>query len=276
MTKAKNVQEELDIHRRKQVLVAVTLFGENKKYVVPKFLEMYDACIRPFNMVATVIYGDHNIDTHPTGLKYQHMQSPGWYAEDMLMASREQARLDAIERDVDIMVWHGIDALWQSPKDFAKMLNTVTTTRRVVAPLISARNWADQPVTRRFVPAAQSDVNDPVQYTQVQTDVPDDELLSNWMIPTGFPGADNIFIPREYFDLSLTDGHDPWYKRVEEGRVNVCCEENWIWNLLNRESPNHPVYCDTSVKVWHVHEDGRANMYKGITKRLEDLSWQRS
>lgn len=270
-----------------RILVAVTLFGNGKDYVLPKFKQMAEHCMRhPQNDFSTIetdvrVYGDHNLSSDKyKWIQYHHQTSPGFYAEDMLMKSREQARLDAIREDYDLMVWHGVDALWQKPYDFYRLAWTSHIRQTVVSPLIAARTDENQAVCRRFKKGYRgiSSVGPKVLglhwiWAEEQEEIDEGELLSGELIETGFPGADNMFIPKKWFNVSLTDGHDPWYKRVAQGRANLCCEENWVRNVLNQGAN---VYCDTKVKVWHVHEDGTARMYKGITERLENLHWPAS
>lgn len=238
-----------------KVLVGVVDIGEGKAYARAKFDEMARACIEGPG-VDIVFFANRE---HP---RYNTIVTDFYsnYAEDMLTAGREEFRRMAIVGEYDRMVWQGIDAFFRNRDDFERLLNHNVD---VVAPLISARQWEDEAVARRFLRLGS-------RYLEEQVDIPHAELLGDReLVPSGFPGADNIVIDRRLFYIDFK-GHVPWYVRHANGETNICVEEFWCLQALNR---GYNIFVDTRCKVWHVHEDHTARMFKGITKRLEDLSW---
>lgn len=238
------------VSRLPDVLVGVTRFTFAKGYCDLKWREMMFECVEPLAQIMVVSERpDQDFDT-------LLMDTPGWYAEDMLMHSREKIRLQAIEGGYEKMAWFGIDAMLESRADFERLISHDVD---VVAPLIPARTDADVAVARRFVGNSLE-----------QTDIPDEELLQGGLVPSGFPGADNIVIDESCFHISILDGHTPWYERVARGEPNVCGEEYWVWKA---QQEGFGVFVDADVKAYHVHEDCVARMYKGIEKPLSELSW---
>lgn len=241
--------------KRGDVLVGIVNFTNAKDYCRPQFLDMMTHCIEP-------VVGEENIlvvgDQPDPWWNTKVVPPVGFYAEDMLTVGREYFRQYAIEKGYQKMVWQGVDAFWQTPDDFAKVLNHKGLD--VVSPLITARAASNEAICRRFV-----------GHSEEQVDVPDSQLGQDWVIPTGFPGADNIIIDSKVFHYPFAEGHTPWYERVAEGRPIVCVEENWILTLLKE---GHQTWCDTSVKVGHAHDvDGITRFYKSIEFPTNQLSW---
>jgi hypothetical protein len=239
------------------VLVGITSYTANKSYVFPKLEEMLEACVVP-------VVGRDNIivvgDTPICGdFPFYPMPLPGHYAEDMLMASRQKMLEFAIAHDYDKLVWQGVDALFQNKEDFERLVS-YPSSFDLIAPLISARADASHAICRRFLSLLEGD----------QVDVPEEELHSGELILTGFPGADNIVLNKQVFEVPFTEDHDPWYERVAEGRTNVCVEEEFVRRCLLL---GHHCWCDTALKVFHVHEDGIARMWPGIERPMAELSW---
>lgn len=238
-------------------LVGITSYTAAKSYVFPKLEEMLEACVVP------VVGREHIVvvgDTPIAGdFPFYPMPFPGGYAEDMLMASRQKMLEFAVGGSYDKLVWQGCDALFQSQADFERLV-TYPASFDLIAPLISARSDSSHAICRRFVS----------MHSEEQEDVPEGELGSGKLILTGFPGADNIVLNQQVFGVPFTDGHDPWYKRVAEGKPNVCVEEEFVRRCL---IDGYSCWCDTAIKVWHVHEDGIARMWPGIERSMSELSW---
>jgi len=244
-----------------KVLVAVTWCSNAKHYVMPKFWEMLDACVR-HDDVDILVLGDQSDVPEWVVHEPVSWKSGSTYAEDMLWATRDYATEYAKAGDYDVMVWHGVDALWQSRADFWQVLSNLGDVH-AVAPLISPRNDSSRAIARRFIG------NGAGSYSLQQVDIPRTELESGKLVSSGFPGADNIMISKKAFDIGF-DGHSAWYQRVSNGGTNVCVEEYWVWRALVK---GYRVAVDTSVKVWHVHEDLVARMPYGIEKPLGDITW---
>lgn len=242
-------------------LVAVTFSSGAKAYAMPLFSAMAHAVYEPHADVR--IYGDWNVG----GFEQIFVPTPNasTYAEDMLMATRERAFADARAEGRPALVLAGIDALLETPSEFARLLNEAQFLRGAVAPLITARSDANHAICRRFYRAPGGGHLD---LLETQHDVPVRELTGGDLIPTGFPGADNLVVSSELFDVPFAEGHTPWYERVAQGRVNLCVEEEWVLRCLRA---GHRFACDTSVKAWHVHEDGVARRWRGVEKRMGDL-----
>ena len=246
-----------------RVLVAVTWCSHGKDYVVPKFMEMADHVFVLNPNVDVVFFGD----MVPPG-PYAHVPvdwGGAFYAEDMLMATREEARKYAIKGGYDILMWHGIDALWQSLTDFSLMVAKVNLRNPVIAPVISARADSRFWIARRFRwnPDEQA-------YGENQYDISKAEINGH-LVRSGFPGADNIAIHRSVFEYVGFEGHTKWYERVAQGRENLCVEEWWCLKAINL---GYRIHVDTSTFVWHVHEDGIARMIDGIERDMETLTWK--
>ena len=253
-----------------RVLCGIIRYSAAKDYIVPKFVEMLEQCIMPIEGVDVAWALEEGAPELPGDFHLHPFEGKSLaYAEDMLMIGRESFRTMAIMGEYDAMLWQGIDALWQSREDVEKILKHLEAPGvPVVAPLISARADSNFAIARRFVSEPSTS---PLQFTEDQVDIPVEELSGGSIIPSGFPGADNIALRKDTFDVTWMEGnHDQWYKRVAEGRPNICCEEWLIRELRNR---GQFTWLDTSVKVWHVHEDGVARMWPGIEKPLADLSW---
>lgn len=244
-----------------KVLYSIVLYGHAKNYVVPKWIEMANECIFPVNGVDLIIGADSPRDEFP-GHNFVPLRPGLTYVEDMLIPLREKFREMAIYGEYDKLVWGGIDCLFQTRSDFERLINHDVDA---VAPLISARTDPNAPVARRF---EQNHYDG--WFSEEQYDIHDWELLrSKELILSGFPGADAYVVDKKLFGITY-DGHIPWYQRVANGQPNLDCMEYWTLMALNRGAK---IYVDPLVKVWHVNEDGWAHMYKGIRKRMEELTW---
>jgi hypothetical protein len=246
-----------------RTLVGIVAYGDSKAYIMPKFNEMLDACIRPVEAVDIAWVSDRHIKNGDFNLI---MTGSHLYVEDMLIEGRELLRKFALQHGYTKLCHQGVDCLWQSQQGFERVLSHDVP---IVGPLITARNDPDFAVARRFHAEG---VEPPYQYKEEQYDIPEFELESGLLIPSGFPGADAIFYRQDVMDLSF-EGHKPWYLRVRDGETNIECMEYTILNAANR---GQAAYVDTMVKVWHVHENGVANMWKGITKPMNELEWPAS
>lgn len=240
-----------------RTLVGITNFTHAKDYVMPAFHKMAERCITP-------VVGHENVmvvsERSDPVFNTQIMPVPGVYAEDMLTASRDYIMKRARREGFDRVVLQGVDALYQTRKDFE---NLISRPVEIVAPLICARNMPHMAVARRFIRRED-------KITEEQVDIPRKELMSGKLIKSGFPGADNIVITKNCFDIPFAEGHKPWYKRVADGEHNLCVEENWVRNAL---IAGHQAWVDTSIKVYHVHEDCIAGLYPNKVCQLKDLRW---
>jgi hypothetical protein len=236
-----------------RVLIGVTDYGDAKGYIMPSFLQML-AAIRRRSLHDVHIAWAGN--AAPMPVEWELIGTPGLtYADDMLRESREWFM--TLAPSYGRVVWQGVDALYQSVEDFDKLV-AGGAVADVVAPLICARADEGFAIARRFVDS-----------TKVQYDIPDEELCSGRIVPSGFAGADNFFISPSAYSVEVQD-YVPWYVKVNNGKPNTCYEEDWVWQaLLEGKS----VMLDTSVPVWHVHEDNIARMYPGIRQPLSELPW---
>lgn len=247
------------------ILVALTLCGHSKDYVLSRFWEMADACLRRDD-VDLVVLGDRP-DATPEWATFQPVE---WrlgstYAEDMLWATRDYASELARAGDYDAMMWHGVDALWDTRDGFDALLAGLNHYD-VVAPLIAARTDSSVAVARRFLPR---ETGEGSPWLLEQEYIPTSELLSGAYVEAGFPGADNILISRRCYDVNF-HGHRAWYERVAKGETNVCVEEYWCWKAKNR---GFSIAVDTSTHVWHVGEDMIARQYPSVEVSVEALEW---
>lgn len=244
-----------------RILACVSLFTHAKDYVIPKWKEMAKACFVPMegDELDIIVYGDQKID----GYQHKFIPLPGPMSEDMLMVSRDRGRLDAIAGGYDVLMWVGVDALWQSAEAFQHCSWYACENDAVIAPLICARTDASYPVCRRF------DEDSSGTPLETQHEIDADELLSGRIIPAGFPQADATFIPRPMFAIDWAD-HMPWYTRVENGFPNLCAEEYWCYKAAKI---GWEISCHTGRKAWHVDHDSTARMYPGINVPLETLTW---
>jgi hypothetical protein len=250
-----------------KLLVGIVNFTDAKAYCDEKLIEMMEACVVPF-ADEIIFVGDRlppAISNSNCPYMWHKMECASTYAEDHLIMGREWLREYAIEEGFDKMLWQGMDCFWQSPHSFANVMNRDVS---VVSAITCARTDADVAIARRFVDWAGN-----------QENIPDNELLlsaSNLkykagLVPSGFMGADAIFMDRDVFFYPFAEGHAPWYERNAQGRVPLCVEENWILNLHKEEVLD--TYVDVMNRVWHCHEDGTARMWKGIESPMSELSW---
>jgi hypothetical protein len=241
-----------------KTLCCVTLYGPGKDYVLAAFSEMARACL--VGEMDVVVYGDHPLE----GFKHRPMPWPGPYAEDMLWASRAQSIHDAREGGYGVLVWHGVDALWQSPTDVMDVLYGPADFP-IRAPLICGRTDATYPVCRSFARTADGG------YAEEQEEIDVDRLLDgDWFQNQGFPGADNIMIDDDVFERIDFEGHVPWYERVARGQTNLNCEEFFC---LKAVRAGFDIWTNAGVKVWHAHEDRIARMWPGTEVPLTSLRW---
>lgn len=251
-----------------KTLVGIINYGGAKMYMFPKLIEMLESCIFPIPGVTVMWATDLPAETasqiYPGDVFYEIPEKGLTYAEDMLMHGREAFRQLAIEDGYDAMLWQGVDAPWMSREDVERILKMLEEPDvAVAAPLISARDDGNFAIARRYV-------HTEGQFSEFQVNIPAVELSSGDVIHAGFPGADNIALRKDTFDISWKDGHIQWYRRVVAGSPNLCFEEWLLRELSNR---GQVAWLDTAVKVWHVHEDCVARMWPGIEKPLSDLSW---
>lgn len=246
-------------------LFAVTLNGYGKDYVLPAFANMARACYQPLGDV--IIYGDRELWAKENGFFYRHVPAPLAYAEDMLTLTREQAFQDARENHYDQIVLCGVDALFEEKVD-AELFFSLSCEYDMLAPLITARDRSGYTILREFIKEGEL-------YGLKQQEIPEERLSVQYsasgIIQCGFGGADNLAISRRVFEqIDFTADHTPWYQRHAAGEINVCVEEYFIQRALNA---GYRSWCDTQTRVWHVHEDGIARMWKGIDKPLSELNW---
>lgn len=254
-----------------RVLCGVVDYGHGKAYVRDKFWEMAESCLIP-NDGLDLVVASHD-PSLARGHSFIQMNGHHAYVEDMLMEAREVMRRWALDSGYDKLMWQGIDALWQSREDVRQVL---WNRQDIVAPLISARSDSQHAVARRFRRGinpfnldGNGDLGAP-WWVEEQDDIPEPELRSGSIVPAGFPGGDNIVLARRVLDRSWLGAHKPWYKRVADGETNIECIE---WFCLDAIRKGYTSWVDTGVKVWHVHEDGIARMWKGIEKPMGELTW---
>lgn len=252
-----------------KILCGIVYYGHGKQYVYPQFINMMNRCM-VMDDVKFAWATDH--DPPLPGMSpcdYVIPMGPGHvYVEDMLIDGRDKIRQIGLDEGFDKVLYQGIDCLWQSREDF---LAVASHDVPVVSALTSARSDSNYAVARRFKLdehyIAEPDELAPI--TLEQEDISDDELNRGGLIRSGFPGADAIFFRNDTLQYDWGD-HDPWYIRQARGGVNVDCMEYTCYKLITL---GKRCYVDADRKVWHVHEDGIARMWKGIEKPLNDLSW---
>jgi hypothetical protein len=241
-----------------KILYGVTLMGAAKNYIVPKFIEMANACIVPHADVLLVgdveIPGFRHISCHARQVRPN-------FAEDMLWETDLVIQRTAIAEGYDVMFPAGIDQLWDSPDDLPALVANMGEYDGM-GTLQAARTDSNVAVCRRFVNG-----------DGTQIDVPDGELESGAIIETGFPGFDTCALTRRAFRIPWWD-LDPhamaWYERVEAGLVNICAQE---WLVMELQRYGMKVGCNTAIKTWHVHEDMTARMWRGIERDVREMSW---
>lgn len=252
-----------------RTLVGIVAYGSQKDYVVPKFLEMKQHCMDVEGVDfawATGMAADQAAEVYPGDL---HIEMPAGcvFVEDMLIIARDAFRRLAMQGEYDKVCYQGIDCLWRSRDDFLSVMHQEVD---VVSALTSARTDSNAAVARRFESRHHvSKSVSPDTWGEKQYDIPDEELMAGDLVWSGFPGADAIFFDSGTFGVDW-DEHVPWYRRVEQGRPNLDCMEYLCMKLMNK---GFRCFVDTSVRVWHVHEDRVARMWKGIEVPLSDLSW---
>lgn len=255
-----------------RVLYSITSFTTAKDYVHDAFVRMAEACIAPYADIR--VYGDRPIGADRILGSYPHIwiPLPGHYADDMLINARQRALEHARMDGYDALVWAGVDALFETQDGFKRLLDRIgsiwgrNAESPILAPLIPARMDANKAVCRHF------DWNDQGEYLETQHEVAENALESGELVDVaGFPGADNLILPAHALKLDImAEDYIPWYERVKQGLPNLCCEEWWCLKALRS---GKEIYCDSSVKVWHVHEDGTARLWKGIERPVGELTW---
>lgn len=248
-----------------RTLFNVTHITPGKRYVFDKFCENTVHCIKgaeissaPIDVQLVTDQEDHAQAFAELGgsvilLSPQDMV----WQDDTTRLGRQIGINSAIEGGYDRLVWQGIDCLYQSSGEVARLMSWRDI---VVGGLVAARNHPEYPVCRRF--------ND----DGTQREISAAELDSGTLISAGFPGADCLVVPRNVFGRFSLD--TPEYVRWnEEGNFQMMCvEEYYCWRL---HRAGIPIFCDTAVRPWHVHETGHAGKYRGMGTRMELLGWGR-
>jgi hypothetical protein len=245
-----------------EVLVSVTAYTHGKDYILWEFEKMMDRIVHESKHDVVILWASDCQE--PKLLKPEHVLhgSAGCvYADDMLAESRSFALGYAQDIDADFLIWHGVDALYQFAHDFDRLIDAAKKDI-VVSPLISARTESGKAVARRFI-------RHDNRLLRQQVDVPDWELRSGTLIPTGFPGADNMVIGSDWFPLDVTN-YKPWYEKVRDGEPNTCYEEDWVYEM---ERQGGQAYVHTGINVWHVHDDGVARLWPDREATVEEISW---
>ena len=239
-----------------KIAVGIVDVGTTKNYVVEKFNEMLDACVRPHG-VDIVWSTDKERTDYDVVLP---MSSNSSYVEDICMIGRRDIVNYARESGYDKLVWQGIDCLYQSSKDFEKLIHRKFD---VIGALTTARSNSNAAVAGLFI-------RDENGLTDEHTQFSDWVLDHEWIIEADVPGTDALVISKNCLDLDWQGKHIPWYVRRAQGGFDLTCEGWYCQELIKR---GQKIYLDTSIKTWHVHEDGIARMWKGIEKPLKELSW---
>lgn len=250
----------------KKPLIGIVLFSPAKDYVIDKFYEMATACFDQ-DLFDVLMVSDRVSPVYRT-LK---IPSPGWYAEDMLTVGRTEIQKYARIYEHECMIWQGVDCFYKSNRDFERLVSNVTDKGfSAVGGITTARADENFCVLRHF------DIAPDGEILETQTDWPAD-MIDKWVEEGelvsvgGFPGADALVIHNRLYDITF-EGHIPWYERVAMGQPNICVEEYWCKRVLEA---GHEIMLDPTVLTWHVHDvDHIARMWRGITKPMDELSWE--
>lgn len=238
------------------ILVGLVDYGPAKAYVRDKFWEMYRECIAQVPGVDLAVVSDRDRgEWDDFGGTWISIDVPAkLWCEDILIPAHQALRAHALGCGYEKLLWQGIDALWQTQRDFERV---ATLEGDIVAPLICGRSDSMLPVARRFRPDGSQDA------------IPRDELESGEVIMAGFPGADNAFLSRAALTINVDD-HIHWHDRINMDQVNLCYEEFVCYRAWQK---GLRIQLDTGVKVWHVHEDNWGRMYPGMSLPLRELVW---
>jgi len=243
-----------------KILVGVVDYNPGvKDYALPKLYENLAVCVAPFADVLFVSDRDHlNFNTHVIN------QPKSFYSEDILYHAREYIRAYASESHYDAFIWQGSDCYYNGAWDFLRFIRRAFRWDALaVGALTCARTDSKLAVARRFTGMGTE------QYTIASA-----ELDSGCFVPCyGFHGADALLIKGQLINESWMQFQNfkPWYEIREENPHSLCIEEFWLWKMGVKYPGS--IWLDTSIRTWHVHEDGIARQWYGKEKRIEDLTW---
>lgn len=224
-----------------KLLVGIASHSTAKDYTHAKLLENMEECVTAHADVMT--FGDRPIHGLP------HYDMPpilSAWQDDYTYESRDMIREYAALNEYDAFIWQGSDCYYSSAHDFSRFIERAEESKYdAVGALTAGRNRPSYAVARRFS-------GGPVQY-----DIPDEELHSGEIVPAGYPGTDAILVKSSLFHLSWKDmDYTPWYRSDSK----LCCEEFWCMKVLEL---GFKIGLDTSIRTWHVHENGMASRWLG-------------
>lgn len=243
-----------------RVLVGIVYYGTAKGYCRPNFDRMMQNILRSTEHDIEVAWASENASSVPIYADHLFNMPMGLvYSDDILPPAHTDFLDLAEDMGYDKMVWQGVDMFYNNVLEFGRL---VSHDVDLVSALVAARTDSRAAVARRFVRNGKG-------YTAEQVDIPAHELeMWNGLVEAGYPSSDNLVIRNNLFDLRLPD-FQPWYKKLEDGEIGTCYEEDFCLAALNRGAKS---YVDTSVRPFHVHDvDLVGRQYRGVEVPLSVL-----
>lgn len=250
----------------KKVLVAVSLYGTLKNYILDQFLKMAKSCIDPVENVDIIVFGDRGIGGYefiPCEIK-----GNGW-ADDVIWSTHQKALDTARDRSYDAVLFQGIDCLYNSEADFRRL---VGSNEDIVGAITMGRKAPEYAVVRDWI---EKEIYDGYSHNSVLTTKQTDVNIpkhSNGLVPCGFPGTEAMLINRkECFDIPIANPkYEMWYADDNDRDTYLCVHEFWCYQAAKL---GYKLYVDTSVKTWHCDDSGYAHRWQVKSVKNEDLVW---
>lgn len=257
-------------------LMGVVLAGHSKDYAIPKFLEMYEACVYPDKDIDFVwIVDDPRHDVPGVHVLESRMLGSMW-ATEIVFHGKERLRKYAIECDYDSVIWQGIDCYYESPESFAQLKATFEENGGMVGGLVAGRNRPDYPVCRDF--CFDKDESGKLYWNTKQKEIAveylaqqirDEQPFSVW----GYPGSDATFVSRDLLEKVSMDDYEHWHTRPNKDQpLGELGPEEWFTYVMVSELQQFPLV-ESRCRPWHLHENLQASRYPGQLVSDSYLSW---
>lgn len=245
--------------------MGVVLAGDTKDYAIPKFLEMMESYYSDLDVVFAVDYS--RLDIPFEQIKVPEMRG-SLFATEMVYYGKEALKKYALENDYDRLIWQGIDCYYVLNYDLQILLK-YCNQYDIVGGLVAGRNRENYPVCREFVKSNG-------KITTSQQELSHRLLDCRWPTPiNGYIGSDATVISRKALEEVSMDGYEHWHLRPNKDKpLGELGPEEWFMYSAIKRNKIIPL-CETFVRPYHAHEDGKVVRYPGEVYRLEDLRFDK-